>query len=145
MSGDNSRQDYRQMWKGLTRSDLIRIAQIDEIRTLVDQSGSSSAAIIAALSSLSLEVTTDQINLNTDTLEASNDAIQANTNRSNLKRLKDEANDLIKTFSYLDAGLDDERISTIVYSSVVLSLTVTETLVYAGISPKFRVSTITLS
>jgi hypothetical protein len=65
--------------------------------------------------------------------------------QSDLIKLEQEANDLVKTFSYLDAGLPDERVSTIVYSSIVLALTVTKTFVYAGSSPNFRVSTITLS
>jgi hypothetical protein len=65
--------------------------------------------------------------------------------QSNLIKLEQEADDLVKTFSYLDAGLPDERVNTIVYSSVVLALTVTKTFVYAGSSPNFRVSTITLS
>lgn len=65
--------------------------------------------------------------------------------QSNLSKLKQEANDLVKTFTYLDAGLADERVSTIVYSSIALALTVTKTFVYAGSTPNFRVSTITLS
>lgn len=65
--------------------------------------------------------------------------------KSSKKKLLDEADDLVKTFSYLDAGLSDERVSTIVYSSVLLSLSVTDTFAYAGSSPNFRISTITLS
>ena len=62
-----------------------------------------------------------------------------------IQRLKNEANDLVKTFTYLDAGAADERVSTIVYSSVSLGLSVTETFVYAGSAGSYRVSTITLS
>ena len=63
----------------------------------------------------------------------------------NIQRLKSEANDLVKTFTYLDAGAADERVSTIVYSSASLGLSVTETFVYAGSAGSYRVSTITLS
>jgi hypothetical protein len=97
--------------------------------------------IITALGSLALEVTAEAINLNTDTLESSNDAIQAavealnlKVSESNLKKLKDGANDLVKTASYY-TGVDPvsnpsgttSNIETIVYSSVALALTVTET------------------
>lgn len=70
-------------------------------------------SMIETLSNLALEVTAEQIDLNTDTLETSNDAIQAATEsidsktfvRSNLHKLKNEANDLAKTFAYY-GGVD---------------------------------------
>ena len=64
---------------------------------------------------------------------------------SKKERLLKNANDLIKTFTYLDAGTSDERVSTIEYSSVLLGFSATETFVYAGSSGSYRVSTITLS
>lgn len=64
---------------------------------------------------------------------------------SDKKKMLDEADDLVKTFAYLDAGTDDERVSTIIYTSATLSLTATETFVYAGSTPNFRIATITLS
>lgn len=65
---------------------------------------------------------------------------------SNLNVLK-EANDLKLTFTYLDAGLADERVSTIVYSSMldVVTPDVTKTFLYAGGPGTYRVDTITLS
>ncbi len=48
-------------------------------------------------------------------------------------------------FTYLDAGGADERVSTIVYSSVTLGLSVTQTFTYAGSSPNYRIDSITLS
>ena len=53
--------------------------------------------------------------------------------------------DYLQTFAYLDAGAVDERVSTIVHSSVLLSQSVTETFSYTGTSPNYRISTITLS
>ena len=77
-------------------------------------------------------------------------AIVINTNaatvESNLEALQTKANDLVKTFSYLDAGdPTNRRVDTIVYLSAALSLTVTKTFVYAGAPGDFYVSTITLS
>lgn len=55
------------------------------------------------------------------------------------------APDCVMTFTYLDAGGADERVQTIVYSSASLGKTRTETYVYAGTTPNFRISTITIS
>jgi len=64
---------------------------------------------------------------------------------SSYSELLESANDLVKTYTYLDAGTADQRISTVVYSSVALGLTATETFAYAGSSGSYRVSSITLS
>ena len=69
--------------------------------------------------------------------------IIANANKK--EQLINGANDLVKTYTFLDAGTSDERVSTIVYSSVSLGLTATETYVYAGSAGAYRISTITLS
>lgn len=61
-----------------------------------------------------------------------------------IERLK-QASDYKQTFTYLDAGTVDERINTITHSSTILGETIIETFVYAGTSPNYRVSTITLS
>lgn len=55
------------------------------------------------------------------------------------------ANDKVETYSYLDAGTADARVSTITYSSASLSLSVTDTYSYAGTSGNYRISTITRS
>jgi hypothetical protein len=55
------------------------------------------------------------------------------------------ANDKVETYSYLDAGTADARVSTITYSSASLSLSVTDTYTYAGTSGNYRISTITRS
>jgi len=135
------------------KTEVKSLSLLREIRERLSSNQSSLDAILNALGNLALEVTAEQINLNTDTLEASNDAIQVavesidskTTLKSNKYRLENEANDLVQTFTYLDAGTDDERVETITYSSVALSLTVTETFAYAGSSGSYRVSTITLS
>lgn len=62
---------------------------------------------------------------------------------SDLNTLINEANDLVKTYTYLDAWAADERVSTVVYSSASLALTVTETFTYAWTAGSYRVSTIT--
>jgi len=67
-----------------------------------------------------------------------------NIGLTNWQRLQ-FATDLVQAFSYLDAGTADERISTIVYSSVSLSLSITETYTYAGSAGNYRLSTITRS
>lgn len=65
--------------------------------------------------------------------------------KSNFKKITEEANDAIETYTFFDPGTSDERPNTIVYSSVALGLTVTETYVWAGSSPNFYISTKTLS
>jgi hypothetical protein len=69
--------------------------------------------------------------------------ISANSSKYN--QLINQANDLVKTYTYLDAGTADQRISTVVYSSVALGISATETFAYAGSSGSYRVSSITLS
>ncbi len=76
---------------------------------------------------------------------ASNVVIVGNTTKSNLQKLKTEANDLNKAFTFLDAGTSDERPSTIIYSSVALGLTVTKTFTWAGAAGAYYVNTIILS
>lgn len=54
--------------------------------------------------------------------------------------------DFTTTFTYLDPGTTDERVSTIVYSSVLSGLSsVTKTYSYEGVSGSYRVSTIVVS
>ena len=66
--------------------------------------------------------------------------------QSNLHKLQTEANDLVETYTYLDPGNPtDRRISTIVYSSVLLALSVTETFAYAGGAGDYYVTSSTLS
>jgi hypothetical protein len=64
--------------------------------------------------------------------------------RDNIEKIK-SARDYVRTFTFLDAGLSTERISTIVHSSTTLGDSITETFVWAGVSPNFYVSTITYS
>jgi hypothetical protein len=106
---------------------------LDSLVTAVDAEDFASQTTLAALLT--------ELQLKADLTETQPVSVL----QSDLIKLEQEANDLVKTFSYLDAGLPDERVSTIVYSSIVLALTVTKTFVYAGSSPNFRVSTITLS
>tara|TARA_R110000824_G_scaffold231531_1_gene419435 strand:- start:9 stop:407 length:399 start_codon:yes stop_codon:yes gene_type:complete len=72
--------------------------------------------------------------------------VDTNTTLSNLEKLK-KADDLKLTFTYLDPGTDDERVSTIVYSSIldVVTPNVTKTFLYVGGPGTYRVDTITLS
>ena len=65
--------------------------------------------------------------------------------KSNHNKLMTEANDLVHTYTWLDGGAADQRISTIVYSSSALSLAVTETFTYNGSSGTYHVATSTLS
>ena len=63
---------------------------------------------------------------------------------SNLEKIKN-SNDKVETYTFLGAGTSDERVSTIVYTSATLGLTVTETYVWAGVAGAYYLSTITLS
>lgn len=66
--------------------------------------------------------------------------------KSNLQTLISEADDLVKTFSYLDAGdPTNRRVELIVYSSATLGITVRETFTYAGSAGDYYVQDITLS
>ena len=65
---------------------------------------------------------------------------------SDYNRLKEQANDLVKTFSYLDAGdPTNRRVDNIVYSSASLNLTIRETFSYGGSAGDYYVTEITLS
>lgn len=64
---------------------------------------------------------------------------------SNLQILKTQANDLVEVYTWLDGGLADQRISTILYSSAFLGLFVTETFTYNGGAGTYHVATSTLS
>lgn len=78
------------------------------------------------------------------------DNIKANTGGtttapSDYQKLLNSANDLVQTYTWLEGGTDNQRISTIVYSSASLGLTVTETFTYNGGSGTYHVATSTLS
>lgn len=61
--------------------------------------------------------------------------------QSNLQRLLKEADDLEITYNWIDTT----RVSPIVYSSVLMGLTITETITYTLVSGEYRPATITLS
>ena len=67
--------------------------------------------------------------------------------KSNLDKLKNEADDLVKDFTYADANdAALRRVTSIVYSSAALGLTVTETFTYTLSSAgDYYVTQITLS
>ena len=60
---------------------------------------------------------TQYTNLNTSALATESggnlDAIATNTTKGNLTKLLTEANDLVHTYTWLDGGAADQRISTI--------------------------------
>jgi hypothetical protein len=66
---------------------------------------------------------------------------------ADLKKLQDQANDLVKTFTYADPNDPTlRRVSSIEYSSVSLGLTVTETFTYTlSGAGDYYVTNITLS
>lgn len=73
-------------------------------------------------------------------------AIEGLLAKSNLYTLQTEADDLVETYSYLDAGdSTNRRINTIVYSSVALGISVTETFAYGGGAGDYYVTSSTLS
>ena len=71
--------------------------------------------------------------------------IADNTTSGDLNKLLTQANDLVHTYTWLDGGAADQRISTVVYSSTALGLSVTETFTYSGGSGTYHVATSTLS
>jgi len=65
---------------------------------------------------------------------------------SDLNRLKEQANDLVKTFNYLDPGDSvNRRVDNIVYSSASLNIAVRENFSYGGSAGDYYVTEITLS
>ena len=72
-------------------------------------------------------------------------SIEANTVKGDLTKLLTEADDLVHTYTWLDGGAADQRISTVVYSSTALALSVTETFTYNGAAGTYHVATSTLS
>jgi len=67
------------------------------------------------------------------------------TTNSNFQILKTQADDLVIKHTWLSGGTSDQRIDTIVYSSVTLGLTVTKTFTYYGGAGTYHVDQITLS
>lgn len=65
--------------------------------------------------------------------------------KNNLDKLKEEANDLVKEFTYLDIWTWNERINSIIYSSESLGITATETFEYTNTVWVYTLSKITLS
>lgn len=66
--------------------------------------------------------------------------------KSKLETLKTEANDLVTTISYLNAADPvNRRVDTIVYSSVILGLSATETYAYGGAAGDYYITSITVS
>lgn len=63
--------------------------------------------------------------------------------RVNLTNNLDIVPDLVKSYTYLDTGTVDERVSTITYVSTSLGINFTETYVWVGSTGLYRVSTIT--
>lgn len=55
------------------------------------------------------------------------------------------ASDYVQTYTFLDAGTDDERLTTIVHSSASLWLSLTQTFTWAGSSGAYRPLAITYS
>jgi hypothetical protein len=65
---------------------------------------------------------------------------------SNLEKLQTQANDLVKTFTYLDAGDPvNRRVASIKYTSASLGMTITETFTYAGSAGDYYITQINLS
>jgi hypothetical protein len=64
---------------------------------------------------------------------------------TNLAKLLNQAEDLVVKHVWLDGGTNDQRISTITYSSVSLGLTATKTFTYYGGPGTFHVDQITYS
>ena len=71
--------------------------------------------------------------------------IVQNTTKSNLEKLKTEANDLIILYTWLDAATADQRIDNIEYRSAALGLIVIDTYTYGGGSGTYYVTSSTLS
>jgi len=68
--------------------------------------------------------------------------IQVNT--SDIERVKN-ASDLVKAFVFLDIWTDDERVSTITYTSIIEAFSFTETFTYSWVSGSYLIANITNS
>ena len=116
---------------------LLEIAELQAINTNI-----TGTATEVTLASIDAKVSTaTKQDLQTTELQA----INASTTKSNYSKLLTQANDLVQTYTWLDGGTADQRISTIVYSSATLVLTVTETFTYNGGAGTYHVATSTLS
>lgn len=92
------------------------------------------------------KATEERLSTYLSAIQATNEVIASNTAKGDLKKLFDEADDLVETITWLDPGNPtDRRPDTIVYSSVVLALSVTKTFAYAGSAGDYYVTSITLS
>jgi hypothetical protein len=127
-----------------TRASEVTVAALQTLLTTIDAVLDTikldTANLDVALSTVATETTLATVSTNVADIEA----LLA---RNRLTTLETMANDLTKTFAFLDPGTTDERVSTIIYSGTTVPATanVTKTFVYAGVSPNFRVLTITLS
>jgi hypothetical protein len=83
-----------------------------------------------------------QINIRLDDLITASGGA---TPDSDYHKLKTQANDLVVKHVWLDGGTNDQRISTITYSSVSLGLTATKTFTYYGGAGTYHVDKITYS
>lgn len=83
-----------------------------------------------------------QINIRLDDLITASGGA---TPDSKLTKLKTQAEDLTIKHTWLSGGTSDQRVNTIVYSSVTLGLTVTKTFTYYGGAGTYHVDQITLS
>ena len=64
--------------------------------------------------------------------------------KTDIEKIK-QASDYSKALTYLDAGTDDERVSTIVHSSTSLSLSKTETFTWTESNGIYRLTNVALS
>ena len=83
-----------------------------------------------------------QINIRLDDLITASGGA---TPDSKLTKLKTQADDLIETYTWVDGGTSDQRITKIVYNSPSLGITVTKVFTYHGGSGTYHVATSTLS
>jgi len=120
----------------------VTLSAIETLITTID----------AVLDAIKLDTANLDVALSTRASEATLSTISGNVSdieallvKSNLYKMKTEANDLVETYTWLNGGTADQRVSTIVYSSTALALSVTETFTYNGGAGTYHVATSTLS
>jgi len=120
---------------------------VEGIKRNVTSGTVNQALVLTALANILTGVTTNATEAKQDNQITLLTTIDASIAKNNLETLKAQSNDLSSVFVYLDAGLPDERVSTITYSGTTSPATpnVVKTFVYGGGAGAYFVTSITLS
>lgn len=161
LNGDTipSLQQYGTMIGGLSPTSTFIPAAVDASGNLLVSTATGAVVDVNIVEAdgMAINVTAGDIDIHTSHTGANPDSMQVGdgTNILDVTALNNSlatawlelqgADDLVATYTFLDAGTADERVSTIVYTSATLGTSATETYVWSGASPNYYLSTITRS